>query len=64
MPNARLLGNIIDKANNFKCGTVKCGNHTNNFAGIMFSQMIAHDTTSRKVVEMKGVWNVFFFYFI
>ena len=54
MPNARSLSNTINEANDFKC-EIKCGDQTNNFAGIMFSQMIAHDTTSRKVVSWRGV---------
>ncbi|XP_055325439.1 peroxidase-like [Sitodiplosis mosellana] len=54
MPNARSLSNTINEASDFKCETVKCGDQTNNFVGIMFSQMVAHDTSSRKVVTMRG----------
>lgn len=54
LPNPREMGNIMDKATHFKCGKVKCGHDTNNAIGIMFSQMIAHDTTRRMVVEHKG----------
>lgn len=52
--NPRVLGNIVEEAEPFKCDTVKCGHDTNNAIGMMFSQMIAHDTTRRMVVEQKG----------
>lgn len=54
MPNARSLSNTINGASDFKCD-IKSGEQINNFAGIMFSQMIAHDTSSRKVVAWRGV---------
>lgn len=54
LPNPRIMGNLIDKTSKFKDANMKCDNHTNNFAGIMFSQLIAHDTSSRKAVAMKG----------
>lgn len=53
MPNARIMGNILDKATNFKNQTNN--DPVNNFAGLAFSQMIAHDVTSRKAVAMKGL---------
>lgn len=54
LPNPRVMGNIIDKAEHFKCGRVKCGHNVNNALSIMFSQLVAHDTTRRMVVEQKG----------
>lgn len=52
--NPRVLGNMVEEAEPFKCDTVKCGHDVNNAIGMMFSQMIAHDTTRRMVVEQKG----------
>lgn len=54
MPNARSLSNTINDASDFKC-EIECDDETNNFAGIMFSQMVAHDTSSRKVVSWRGM---------
>lgn len=54
MPNPRSLGNILDQASDFKNATIDNELWINNFVGLMFSQMIAHDTTSRKVIAMRG----------
>lgn len=56
LPNARIMGNILDKASHFKCGNKKCGHHINNYAGIFFCQLLAHDTSSRKVKTIKGTF--------
>lgn len=55
----------MEKASNFKGGKVECGDHTNNLAGIMFSQLVAHDISNRMVVTMRGfIFFLFTFLFL
>lgn len=56
LPNARELGNLVDNATHFKCKHKKSDHHINNCIGLYFSQTIAHDTSSRKVKTMRGVF--------
>lgn len=60
LPNARVMGNLIDKASHFKCKHKKCDHHINNCVGLYFSQTVAHDTSSRKVKTMRGVFGYSF----
>lgn len=59
LPNARVMGNLIDKASHFKC-KLKKSDHINNCAGLYFSQTIAHDTSGRKVKTMRGLFGYLF----
>lgn len=56
LPNARVMGNLIDKASHFKRIHKKYDHHINNCVGLYFSQTIAHDTSSRKVKTMRGLF--------
>lgn len=55
LPNPRLMGNLMRNASSFKCGRLKCGKQTNNFFGIFFGQLVAHDISNRRQVNFKGM---------